>query len=111
MGAGIAQVAAQSGVNVFLIDMNADLAQKAFKDIGFQLQKAMLKGKITKEVAAEVLARTRTASSIADAAKCDFAIEAVTENEEVKKRVFADLARILPPHAVLATNTSSIPIT
>jgi 3-hydroxybutyryl-CoA dehydrogenase len=111
MGAGIAQVAAQSGVNVFLVDLNADLAQKALKDIGFQLQKAVVKGKLTTEAAAEVLARTRVASSVGDAAQADFAIEAVTENEQVKKKIFADLARALPPHAILATNTSSIPIT
>jgi 3-hydroxybutyryl-CoA dehydrogenase len=110
MGAGIAQVAAQSGVNVFLVDLDQALVQNAVKGIGIQLQKAIAKGKMTTLDAAEVLARLRS-GSVADAAHADFAIEAVTENELVKKKVFTDLARALPPHAVLATNTSSIPIT
>jgi 3-hydroxybutyryl-CoA dehydrogenase len=111
MGAGIAQVAAQSGVNVFLVDLDQALVQNAVKGIGIQLQKAIAKGKMTTLDAAEVLARLRSTGSVADAAHADFAIEAVTENELVKKKVFTDLARALPPHAVLATNTSSIPIT
>jgi 3-hydroxybutyryl-CoA dehydrogenase len=111
MGAGIAQVAAQSGVNVFLVDLDQALVQNAVKGIGIQLQKAIAKGKMTTLDAAEVLARLRSTGSVADAAHADFAIEAVTENELVKKKVFTDLARALPPNAVLATNTSSIPIT
>jgi 3-hydroxybutyryl-CoA dehydrogenase len=111
MGAGIAQVAAQSGVNVFLVDLDQTLVQNAVKGIGIQLQRAIAKGKMTTEEAAEVLARLRTTGSVTDAAGADFAIEAVTENELVKKKVFVDLAKALPPHAVLASNTSSIPIT
>jgi 3-hydroxybutyryl-CoA dehydrogenase len=111
MGAGIAQVAAQSGVNVFLVDLDQALVQNAVKGIGIQLQKAIAKGKMTTLDAAEVLARLRSTGSVADAAHADFAIEAVTENELVKKKVFTDLARALAPNAVLATNTSSIPIT
>ena len=111
MGAGIAQVAAQSGVNVFLIDLDAALVQKALQGIGAQLQKAVGKGKLTADAAAEVVARLRGTGSASEAAHADFAIEAVTENEGVKKKVFADLARALRPEAILATNTSSIPIT
>jgi 3-hydroxybutyryl-CoA dehydrogenase len=111
MGAGIAQVAAQSGIDVFLIDLNTELVQKALQGIGGQLQKAVSKGKLTVEGAAEVVARLRGTGSAADAAQADFAVEAVTENEGVKKKVFADLARALRPEVILATNTSSIPIT
>jgi 3-hydroxybutyryl-CoA dehydrogenase len=111
MGAGIAQVAAQSGINVFLIDLNTELVQKALAGIGAQLQKAVSKGKLTVEGAAEVIARLRGTGSASDAAHADFAVEAVTENEGIKKKVFADLARALRPEAILATNTSSIPIT
>src|SRR2546422_3994014 len=111
MGAGIAQVAAQSGVNVFLIDLDQALVLNAVKGIGIQMQKAIAKGKMKTEDAAEVLARLRSTGSVGDAAHADFAIEAVTENELVKKKVFLDLAKALPPHAILATNTSSIPIT
>ena len=111
MGAGIAQVAAQSGIEVFLIDLDAALVQKALQGIGAQLQKAVSKGKLTAEAAAAVVARLRGTGSVADAGQADFAVEAVTENEGVKKKVFADLARALRPDAILATNTSSIPIT
>ena len=111
MGAGIAQVAAQSGIEVFLIDLDAALVQKALQGIGAQLQKSVSKGKLTTEAAAAVVARLRGTGSVADAGQADFAVEAVTENEGVKKKVFADLARALRPDAILATNTSSIPIT
>jgi 3-hydroxybutyryl-CoA dehydrogenase len=111
MGAGIAQVAAQSGVNVFLIDLDQTLVLNAVKSIGLQLQRAIAKLKMTTVDAAEVLARLLSTGSVTDAAHADFAIEAVTENELVKKKVFIDLAKALPPHAILATNTSSIPIT
>src|SRR5205814_7424213 len=111
MGAGIAQVAAQSGIQVFLIDLNTELVQRSLQGIGVLLQKSVAKGKLTIEGAAEVLVRLKGTGSAADAAQADFAIEAVTENESVKKKVFADLARALRPDAILATNTSSIPIT
>ena len=111
MGAGIAQVAAHSGIKVFLIDLNQDLVASAIKGIGLQLQKQVVKGKITTEDAATVLAHIRGTGSAADAAHADFAIEAVTENELVKKKVFLDLAKALRPTAILASNTSSIPIT
>jgi 3-hydroxybutyryl-CoA dehydrogenase len=111
MGAGIAQVAAQCGVDVFLIDLNADLVQKSLQGISAQLQKAVGKGKLTAEAAAQATARLKGTGSAADAAMADFAVEAVTENEGVKKKVFADLARSLRPDAVLASNTSSISIT
>ena len=111
MGAGIAQVAAQSGVEVFLIDLDAALVEKALQGIGAQLDKAVGKGKLTAEAAAGVKARLRGTGAVADAAQADFAVEAVTENEGVKKKVFADLARALRPDAILASNTSSIPIT
>ena len=111
MGAGIAQVAAQSGLEVFLIDLDTELVAKSLKSIEAQLQKAVGKGKLAAEAAAATLSRLKGTGSAADAAHADFAVEAVTENESVKKKVFADLARALKPEAILATNTSSIPIT
>jgi 3-hydroxybutyryl-CoA dehydrogenase len=111
MGAGIAQVAAQSGVRVFLIDLNSELVQKAVTGIGAQLNKAAAKGKLKADEAEAALKRIQGTSSVADAAAADFAVEAVTENEAVKKKVFQDFARALRPDAILATNTSSIPIT
>ena len=111
MGAGIAQVAAQNGLEVFLIDLDPALVAKALQGIEAQLQKAVGKGKLAAEAAAAALARLKGTGSAADAALADFAVEAVTESESVKKKVFESLARALRPEAILATNTSSIPIT
>jgi len=111
MGAGIAQVAAQSGLSVVLLDVNPDLVQKALAGIRAQLDRAVGKGKLKPEEAQAAVARIKGASSAQDASHADFAVEAVTENETVKKKVFQDLSRALRQDAILATNTSSIPIT
>jgi 3-hydroxybutyryl-CoA dehydrogenase len=110
MGAGIAQVAAQSGLEVLLIDVNPDLVQKGLAGIRAQLDKAVGKGKLKVEDAQAALARLRPGTP-EDARSAQFAVEAVTENEDVKKKVFQGLAKAMPPDAILATNTSSIPIT
>jgi len=110
MGAGIAQAGAQSGLQVMLIDVSPELVQKGLAGIRAQLDKAVGKGKLKAEDAQAVLARLK-AGVPDDAGSAQFAVEAVTENEEVKKKVFSTLARVMPQGAVLATNTSSIPIT
>ena len=110
MGAGIAQVAAQSGLEVLLIDVNPDLVQKGLAGIRAQLDKAVGKGKLKAEDAQAAWARLRP-GTLEDARSAQFAVEAVTENEDVKKKVFQGLAKAMPPDAILATNTSSIPIT
>jgi 3-hydroxybutyryl-CoA dehydrogenase len=110
MGAGIAQVAAQSGMDVVLIDVTPDLVQKGLAGIRGQLDKAVGKGKLKGEEAQATISRLR-AGALEDARGAQYAVEAVTENEDVKKKVFAGLARAMPQDAVLATNTSSIPIT
>jgi 3-hydroxybutyryl-CoA dehydrogenase len=111
MGAGIAQVAAQSGLSVVLLDVNPELVQKGLAGIRAQLDRAVSKGKLKSEDAQATLARLQGASAAQEASRADFAVEAVTENEAVKKKVFQDLSRALRPDAILATNTSSIPIT
>jgi len=111
MGAGIAQVAAQSGVAVVLLDVNPELVQKGLAGIRAQLERAVGKGKLKAEEAQAAAARIKGASAAQDASQADLAVEAVTENESVKKKVFQDLSRALRPDAILATNTSSIPIT
>jgi 3-hydroxybutyryl-CoA dehydrogenase len=110
MGAGIAQVGAQSGLQVLLIDVSPDLVQKGLAGIRAQLDKAVGKGKLRAEDAQATLGRLR-AGTFEDARSAQFAVEAVTENEDVKKKVFTALAKAMPPDAVLSTNTSSIPIT
>jgi 3-hydroxybutyryl-CoA dehydrogenase len=110
MGAGIAQAGAQSGLHVILIDVSPELVQKGLAGIRAQLDKAVGKGKLKGEDAHTTLARLK-AGVPDDARSAQFAVEAVTENEEVKKKVFSSLARVMPQDAVLASNTSSIPIT
>ena len=110
MGAGIAQAGAQSGLQVLLIDVSPELVQKGLAGIRAQLDKAVGKGKLKGEDAQAALARLK-AGVPDDARSAQFAVEAVTENEEVKKKVFSSLARVMPQGAILATNTSSIPIT
>ncbi|MBS2025956.1 MAG: 3-hydroxybutyryl-CoA dehydrogenase [Deltaproteobacteria bacterium] len=111
MGAGIAQVAAQAGIPVVLIDQDQAFAQKGRAGIQAQLERAVGKGKIKPEEAAATMDRITIGTSPADAAHCDLAIEAVTENESVKRKVFEALGAALSPTAILASNTSSIPIT
>jgi len=110
MGAGIAQAGAQSGLHVLLIDVSPELVEKGLAGIRAQLDKAVGKGKLKAEDAQAALARLRSGVPD-DARSAQFAVEAVTENEEVKKKVFSSLAKVLPQDAVLASNTSSIPIT
>src|SRR5207248_1235627 len=87
-----------------------DLVQKGLAGIRGQLDKAVGKGKLKGEEAQATISRLK-AGALEDARAAQYAVEAVTENEEVKKKVFAGLARAMPRDAVLATNTSSIPIT
>jgi len=110
MGAGIAQVAAQAGLSVVLIDVQEAFVQKGLQGIKAQLDKAVQKGKLKDEDAKAALGRLRGGAP-QDAKDAQFAVEAVTENESVKRKVFESLAAALPETAVLATNTSSIPIT
>jgi 3-hydroxybutyryl-CoA dehydrogenase len=110
MGAGIAQAAAQSGLTVVLVDVSSELVQRGLGGIRAQLDKAVSKGKLKADEAQAALSRL-SGGSLEETRSAQFAVEAVTENEPVKKKVFADLARAMPPDAILATNTSSIPIT
>jgi 3-hydroxybutyryl-CoA dehydrogenase len=110
MGAGIAQVAAQAGLSVVLIDVQKELVQKGLSGIQAQLERAASKGKLKPEDAKAAVSRLRGGTA-EDARDAQFAVEAVTENEAVKRKVFESLAAALPETAVLATNTSSIPIT
>jgi 3-hydroxybutyryl-CoA dehydrogenase len=111
MGAGIAQVLLQSGVEVTLVDVSRQILDKGLERVRSGLQKLKEKGKLDEGSLESALGRLRTASSIGDAKEVDFAIEAVSEDEELKKRVFRELDAVVRPAGVLATNTSSIPIT
>jgi len=111
MGTGIAQVAAQSGRKVTLVDAVPELARRAHQKLGAALQKLVEKGKLSAEARQATLDRIRPAESVDDTAGADLAIEAIVEREEPKLELFRKLDELLPKHAILASNTSSISIT
>jgi 3-hydroxybutyryl-CoA dehydrogenase len=111
MGSGIAQVAAQAGVTVVLNDIKQEFVDRGLKNIQKILEKDVNKGKKTAEEKTAILARIGPSVSLDDAASCQFAIEAATENLPIKQEIFRTLDRVCPPHVVLATNTSSLPVT
>lgn len=111
MGAGIAQVGITSGHQVTLVDVSPDVVAKAKAGIEKGLGKLVEKGKLADADRTAALSRLATANSVLDVKNVDVGIEAVSENEELKKKIFRDLDAVVRPGGVLATNTSSIPIT
>lgn len=110
MGNGIAQVAAASGLNVIMNDIKEVFVQNGLNNIKNILDKKVLKNKITEDDKNAVLGRIKTSTDIKDMASVDFVVEAATENEELKFDIFKNLDQLTPAKAILATNTSSIPI-
>ena len=111
MGAGIAQVALTSGLRVTLVDVAKDAVDKGAGRIRSGLGKLREKGKLDEGAERAALGRLTTSTAAREAKDVDLAIEAATENEELKRRIFQDLDAVVRPGGVLATNTSSIPIT
>ena len=111
MGCGIAQVAAQSGFEVYFADQSLELTEKAKAKIATQLKKLIEKGKLTDTVEKEILARIHPVANMAGLAQCYCVIEAVTEKPDLKFQIFRQLDEACPPHVLFATNTSSISIT
>ncbi len=111
MGAGIAQVAAQAGHEVILSDIDLARAQKGRDGIVRQLARAVEKGKVAQADADQAIARIRPVGDIAPLAEAALVIEAATEREEIKREIFGRVGPLLSETAILATNTSSIPIT
>jgi 3-hydroxybutyryl-CoA dehydrogenase len=111
MGSGIAQVAAQAGIEVVVSDATPELARRAVDRLGQTLAKLVEKGKLSASDREKVQGRIRAAASIEDCAGADLAIEAILENEAAKKDIFRKLDALLRPEAILASNTSSISIT
>jgi 3-hydroxybutyryl-CoA dehydrogenase len=111
MGSGIAQVAAQAGIEVVLADATPDLARRAVERLGVTLGKLVEKGKMAADERSKVLGRIRAAERLEDCARADLAIEAIVEAEAPKREVFRKLDGLLAPTAILASNTSSISIT
>jgi 3-hydroxybutyryl-CoA dehydrogenase len=111
MGAGIAQVAAQAGYRVLLADTSAERAATGRANIAKQLDRAITKEKITASDRDSALARIEPVGDVSGMAEAWLVIEAATEREEIKRAIFADVGRVLRADAILASNTSSIPIT
>ena len=112
MGQGIAQVAAQSGHSVGLADMTEDVLAAALGTVRGHLERMAGKGKITEEEAGEALARiTPGTDPLALCLDADLVIEAIPEDLELKRELFARLDHAAPEHAILATNTSSLSVT
>ena len=111
MGAGIAHVAALSGRQVVLADVSVALAEKGVAGIRKNLARQVEKGKVAAEAAEAALARITPAGDVAPFADADLVVEAIVEDEAVKRDLFARLDALAKPGAILASNTSSISIT
>ena len=111
MGNGIAHVSALAGLNVVMLDVAEAALAKAMATIGKNLDRQVTKGSLTAEAKAEALARITTTTDYAGFNTCDMVIEAATEREALKHQIFKTLVPHLAPHALIASNTSSISIT
>ena len=111
MGAGIAQVAAQAGHSVLLFDMRPDAVAAALNGLAATMEKLVAKGKFTREDADALLGRISPAPTLKDLSGCGLTIEAIVENLDIKKKVFAELEGFVVHDAILASNTSSLAIT
>ncbi len=111
MGSGIAQVAAQAGIEVLLTDATLDLAKRGHDKIAASLAKLVEKGKMSAGDRSALLARIKPVERIEDCGRAQLLIEAVIESEAQKREIFQRADAVLPPEALLASNTSSISIT
>ena len=111
MGNGIAQVCAQAGLPVVLLDADPAALERASAAMAKSMDRQVAKGAITASAKDDALARIQPGTDFAAFAACDFVIEAATEREEIKRSIFATLVPHLSPETILATNTSSISIT
>jgi 3-hydroxybutyryl-CoA dehydrogenase len=111
MGNGIAHVAALAGFDVVLNDVSADRIKSALATINGNLSRQAAKKTITEDVRKAALGRITSTEVLDDLADCDLVIETAVEKEELKRKIFNDLCKILKPDAIVASNTSSISIT
>ena len=111
MGSGIAQVCAQAGFDVKLNDMKQEFFDRGLGVITKNLTRDVAKGRKTEDEKDAVLSRISMSLDLKDAVDADLVIEAATENMEIKQSIFRELDAIAPKYAILATNTSSLPIT
>jgi len=110
MGAGIAQVAAASGLAVILHDISPELVERGLAGIAANLSRSVEKGRMSAEEQKAIIGRITPGTNLLSMQAADFVVEAASENEEIKFRIFSQLDEICPPRAILSSNTSSIPI-
>lgn len=111
MGAGIAYVCARGGMEVVLKDVSVEAAERGKQYSVRLFDKAVSRGKVTREKADETLARIRPTGSVDDLVGCDLVIEAVFEDTALKHKVFAEIEGVVAPDALLGSNTSTLPVT
>lgn len=111
MGSGIAQVCAQANYQVVLHDIKDEFVQRGLSVIEKNLNRQVEKGRMSDEEKQQVLGNIITSTDLKNAADVDLVIEAATENMEIKSKIFSELDEIAPEHTILASNTSSLPIT
>ncbi|MGE7183604.1 3-hydroxybutyryl-CoA dehydrogenase [Peribacillus sp. NPDC006672] len=111
MGSGIAQVCAMSGYEVLLHDLKEEYVEKGLGTITKNLSRQVEKGKMEPGDKDAILSRLTSSTDLKNAAAVDLVIEAAVENMEIKTKIFAELDEITPQHVILASNTSSLPIT
>lgn len=111
MGGGIAQIMAAAGITTYLNDVNMDIVNSRIAFIEKILTKDVSKGKCTEEQKQETLKLLIPSDNVEDAADCDLVVEAIVENMDIKSSVFKQLDAICKPSCILASNTSSLPIT
>ncbi len=111
MGSGIAHVAAAAGFDICLHDVAEERITAALATINGNMQRQVAKGALTEEARQSALQRIVAAPAVEGLGDCDLVIEAATENEEVKRKIFTSICPHLKPEAMLASNTSSISIT
>ncbi|MED3383533.1 3-hydroxybutyryl-CoA dehydrogenase [Bacillus subtilis] len=111
MGSGIAQTAADAGFYVRIYDVNPEAAEAGLKRLKKQLARDAEKGKRTETEVKSVISRISISQTLEEAEHADIVIEAIAENMAAKTEMFKTLDRMCPPHTILASNTSSLPIT
>jgi len=111
MGSGIAQVCAQAGYEVILHDINEEFVMRGIGIVMKNLSRQVAKEKMTREQMDVILANISPSFDLKNAAEADLVIEAAIENMEIKAKLFRELDSIAPAHTILASNTSSLPIT
>ncbi len=111
MGNGIAHVSALAGYDVFLNDLKKEAVEQALETMSHNMDRQVSKGLISQDDKDAALARVKYAKDLKALGNCDLVIEAATEEEDIKRKIFVDLCPVLKPEASIASNTSSLSIT